>query len=214
MGMFERFRFCLKGSSTLDGRTLQYEFWWDARAIRDYVRYSVDTVGAYVVRLADGAMFGPVRKVGIVGAPPRDWGVLREFHECNFSHIADSGRLSPRALRSLSAVLQPTDLVCDFWPSARIATYRPLIKRTGKPVMWDWYVPNGYWLGRTEEEAQAIYDFGVQWMTAHVHVYWYGKTIIVHRDREFREVREFIAGAFGYSPDDVVLVDTPRFWVR
>jgi len=206
--MFDRFRFCLKG-----GSTLEYEFWWDARAIEDCVHYSIAAREVYVVRLADGAMFGPIREVGIMGVPPRDWGVLSEFHARDFSRIADSGRLSPRALKSLGAVLRPTDLVCDFWPSARIATYRPLIK-VGQPVMLNRYVLNAYWLGRTEEEAEAIYDFGVQWMTAHVYVQWYGKVIAVRRDREFQEVREFLADAFGRSPDDVVLVDTPRFWRR
>jgi hypothetical protein len=78
----------------------------------------------------------------------------------------------------------------------------------------DWRTLNGYWLGRTEEEAQAIYDFGTQWMTAHVYVRGYGKVIAVRRDREFQEVREFIAGVFRCSPDEVVLQDVPRFWFR
>jgi len=213
MRMFDRFRFHLEGSSTLDGRPLEYAFWWDERAIEDFVHYSIAPREVYVVRLADGTMFGPIREVRIMGVPPRDWGVLLEFHARDFSRIVDSGRLSPRALKSLGAVLQSTDLICDFWQSARIATYRPLIK-TGRPVLLHWYVPSAYWLGRTEEEAEAIYDFGATWMTAHVYVYGYEKVIAVRRDREFQEVREFIANAFGRSPDDVVLVDKPRFWRR
>ena len=210
--VFERFRFCLK-----NGPTLQYEFRWDARAIEDCVYHSIARRGIYIVRFTDGAMFGPIREVGIVGVPPRDWGVLTEFHERDFSRIVDSGRLSPRALKSLSAVLQPSDLVCDFWTSTRTATYRPLI-RTGKPIMLHGYIPNAYWLGRTKEEAEAIYSFGTEWLTARVYAHgceWvYGRVIAVHRDREFREVREFLAGAFQCSPDDVVLIDTPRFWRR